>query len=306
VLGAIEKLGDSKAAIVNFLYAMQVLPDQDGKVDRCGFRGGTYVGVPFSCLQNVDHSEWPCDEGHIAMTYCALCCLLILGDDLSRVNKQAIIGGLRKLQMPNGSFCPSILGGESDVRFVFCACAISTILGDWNGFDVKAAAEYVVASQSYDGAIGIGPEAEGHGGTTYCGVAALSLMGRLDMLRDLGGLTRWCVMSQGAGFRGRPEKPEDTCYSFWTGATMSMLGVYDFTNRDGNRAFNLSCQTERGGYGKQPEYPPDLLHSSYGLCGLSFIGKEPLQPLEPRLGITQRAASPLKLAPLPIVRVPDA
>jgi len=291
---------------VDFLYAMQVLPERDGNVDRCGFRGGTYVGVPFASLQDVNHQDWPLDEGHIAMTYCALVCLLILGDDLSRVNKAGIIGGLRKLQKLNGSFCPSIQGGESDLRFIFCACAISTILNDWSGFDLQTAANYVVESQSYDGAIGIGPGSEGHGGTSYCGVAALSLMGRLDELKDRQGLVRWCVMNQGAGFRGRPEKPEDTCYSFWSGAIMCMLGVYDFTNRDGNRAFTLSCQTNHGGFGKMVDCPPDLLHSSYGLCGLSFIGKDGLLPLEPRLGITLRAAAPLQLPPLPVILAPDA
>jgi len=44
----------------------------------------------------------PYDSGHIAMTYTALLTLLILGDDLSRVNKRAIIAGLRKLQLKNG------------------------------------------------------------------------------------------------------------------------------------------------------------------------------------------------------------
>lgn len=33
----------------------------------------------------------PYKWSHIASTYCALCCLLILGDDLSGVNREAII-----------------------------------------------------------------------------------------------------------------------------------------------------------------------------------------------------------------------
>jgi geranylgeranyl transferase type-1 subunit beta len=44
------------------------------------------------------------DQAHVAMTYTALCILLILGDDLSRVNKQAITAGLRALQMPDGRY----------------------------------------------------------------------------------------------------------------------------------------------------------------------------------------------------------
>ena len=38
------------------------------------------------------------------MTYTALCCLLILGDDLSKVNKKAVINGLRSLQLDDGRY----------------------------------------------------------------------------------------------------------------------------------------------------------------------------------------------------------
>lgn len=42
------------------------------------------------------------DSCHIAMTYTALATLLILGDDLSRVNRGAIIETLRRLQQKDG------------------------------------------------------------------------------------------------------------------------------------------------------------------------------------------------------------
>lgn len=38
------------------------------------------------------------------MTYTALCCLLILGDDLSKVNKKAVLNGLRSLQLDDGRY----------------------------------------------------------------------------------------------------------------------------------------------------------------------------------------------------------
>ena len=44
----------------------------------------------------------PFYNGHIAMTYVALNCLLILGDDLSRVDKDGIVNGLKALQLDNG------------------------------------------------------------------------------------------------------------------------------------------------------------------------------------------------------------
>ena len=44
----------------------------------------------------------PYDCSHIAMTYTALACLLILGDDLSRVNKAAVLSGVKQLQLEDG------------------------------------------------------------------------------------------------------------------------------------------------------------------------------------------------------------
>ena len=42
------------------------------------------------------------DQGHLAMTYTALCTLITLGDDLSRVDKERIIKGLTQLQREDG------------------------------------------------------------------------------------------------------------------------------------------------------------------------------------------------------------
>ena len=47
-----------------------------------------------------DVCEYDCS--HIAMTYTALASLLILGDDLSRVNRPAVIAALKALQLPDG------------------------------------------------------------------------------------------------------------------------------------------------------------------------------------------------------------
>ena len=54
---------------------------------------------------------------------------------------------------------------------------------------------YVVTS------IGQGPELEAHGGSTYCAVAALVLMGRFKEVGEdkSRGLKRWCISRQ-SGF----------------------------------------------------------------------------------------------------------
>lgn len=63
------------------------------------------------------------------------------------------------------------------------------------------------------------------GGWTYCAIASLCLMGRLEEAlsqRELDRIRRWCIMRQQCGFHGRPNKPVDTCYSFWVGATLEV------------------------------------------------------------------------------------
>ena len=37
---------------------------------------------------------------------------------------------------------------------------------EWEGMDAAAATQYVLASQAFDGALGLGPGAESHGGST--------------------------------------------------------------------------------------------------------------------------------------------
>lgn len=77
--------------------------------------------------------------------------------------------------------------------------------------------------------MGLGQEA--HGGSTYCAVASLALMRKLDRIRYKHRLVQWCMDRQGQGFQGRPAKPPDTCYSFWIGAAMKLLGSNFFPSR---------------------------------------------------------------------------
>ena len=62
------------------------------------------------------------------------------------------------------------------------------------------------------------------GGSTYCALASLVLMNRLNTLTSdqLEKIKRWCIFRQKSGFHGRPNKPVDTCYSFWVGASLKV------------------------------------------------------------------------------------
>jgi len=72
--------------------------------------------------------------------------LVILGDDLSRVDRKGVVNGLKALQLEDGSFRSTYEGGENDMRFVYTACVISYILNDWSGVNRDKVVEYIRAS----------------------------------------------------------------------------------------------------------------------------------------------------------------
>ena len=58
------------------------------------------------------------EGSHIAMTYTALLSLLILQDDLQRLNKEAIVAGLKALQLENGRYAYAWLDKGRPVTFL--------------------------------------------------------------------------------------------------------------------------------------------------------------------------------------------
>lgn len=258
------------------------------KVGHSGFRATSVID-----------SDIPLDCGIISMTYCALATLVILGDDLKRVDRNSIIAGIRHIQLLDGSFKPSVLGGESDMRLVYCAVAVSQLLDDWSGIDKDKCAKFIKDSLSYEGAFAQCPGAEAHGGSTYCALASLKLMSKLeDTLNqhEIDRLIRWCLNRIDNGFSGRPNKDQDTCYSFWIGACLVILDHFKFIEQQNLLEFILMAQEERGGLSKVPAYYSDPLHTYLGFAGLTFIDEElrssrrvHLRKLCPTLNISMRA-----------------
>lgn len=288
VMGEVDVCLDEgqKKSLVDWIYSLQILPNSTrSNLHNCGFRGSTCNGS----LQN--------DTSHIAMTYTALLSLLILGDDLGRVKKESVLAGLKALQMPNGCFSSTLDGSEDDMRFVYCACVVSFVLDDWSGVDVKKTVRFIKESLSYEGAFAQAPGSEAHGGSTYCAVSSLLLMGRLEEVlskRQVRRMCEWCLLRQQEGFQGRPNKQIDTCYSFWVGATLKMLHHFHFTNHPSNLTFLLDNQDPIvGGFSKNPGAPSDALHAYFSICGLSLMSFAGLSPLQPELNITRRTAEKL-------------
>ncbi|EHB15403.1 Geranylgeranyl transferase type-1 subunit beta [Heterocephalus glaber] len=288
----------NKDDIIEWIYSLQVLPTEDrSNLNRCGFRGSSYLGIPFNPSKNPGTAH-PYDSGHIAMTYTGLSCLVILGDDLSRVNKEACLAGLRALQLEDGSFCAVPEGSENDMRFVYCASCICYMLNNWSGMDMKKAISYIRRSMSYDNGLAQGAGLESHGGSTFCGIASLCLMGKLEEVfseKELNRIKRWCIMRQQNGYHGRPNKPVDTCYSFWVGATLKLLKIFQYTNFEKNRNYILSTQDRLvGGFAKWPDSHPDALHAYFGICGLSLMEESGICKVHPALNVSTRTSERLR------------
>lgn len=258
VLGELDAAVPHRAALVDWIYAQQVLPARDGAQPCAGFRGGPYLGAPFAPACAADPaSALFLDGGHLAMTYTALASLAILGDDYGRVRRAAVAQALAAFQQPDGAFAATPQGGERDVRFVYCACAVAAMLNDWRGIDRAAAVRFVRSCLSYDGAFAQAPGLEAHGGYTFCALASLALLGELDTAlapAERARVAHWLVARQETGFNGRPHKPVDTCYSFWVAAALTLLGHGDWIDQPRNTAFLLTTQGRTGGLAKWPDH----------------------------------------------------
>jgi geranylgeranyl transferase type-1 subunit beta len=130
ILGALSRL--NRASIIEYVYSLQIEPSTsagslntglhvvalsvltDVPLSHCGFIGGGFLGHRFGSVSDthtvrslpVVYVQSPymhalC-QSHLAMTYTALAILTTLGDDLSRVNKEAVVQAIRTLQQADG------------------------------------------------------------------------------------------------------------------------------------------------------------------------------------------------------------
>eukprot|EP00088_Acartia_fossae_P039558 TRINITY_DN41184_c0_g1_i2.p1 TRINITY_DN41184_c0_g1~~TRINITY_DN41184_c0_g1_i2.p1 ORF type:complete len:371 (+),score=48.66 TRINITY_DN41184_c0_g1_i2:39-1151(+) len=315
VLNRLDMIEDMKDDIINWVYSCLINND-DGNKHRCGFRGSNMLRIgPGDTATHIY------DGSHLAMTYTALCILVILGDDLSRINRENISKSIRSLQLSTGCFQATHESEENDMRFIYCAAAISKIINIKSGIDKEKAIDYIQKSISYEGGIAQGPWLEAHGGSTYCAIASLSLMESMDALsaQQRQQVVHWLINRQRHGFNGRPDKDDDTCYTFWIGGALHLLDASEYVNWSAILEFVLTTQNPvTAGFGKWPDSSSDSMHTYLGWAGLAIgasvaatLQKENnhiqpanpdiislkgyhLQPLDPALNITLRAKKHLE------------
>lgn len=141
-----------KKSIIDFIYRHQL----KSTCEESGFLGSLFIGK----RDENGFVNQACGSrylfGNLAMTYTALATLRILDDDFSRVDRDIMISSVKSLQNDDGSFKSSRYG-ESDMRFLYCACAISHLLSDWSGVDKSKAVSYIKKCFSFDGGVSLKP-----------------------------------------------------------------------------------------------------------------------------------------------------
>lgn len=92
-----------KKKLIDYLYDLVIDSKSNFPEDCYGFRGSKLSNTNSKSNDaSLNYCEYEC--AHIAQTYTALCCLLILGDDLSRLDTTAILKGIQLCQKDNGRY----------------------------------------------------------------------------------------------------------------------------------------------------------------------------------------------------------
>ncbi|BDD58308.1 hypothetical protein MPDQ_000399 [Monascus purpureus] len=246
---------------------------------------------------------------HAASSYAALLSLALVGGEeaYKLVDRQAMWKWLGKLKTPEGGFrvCE---GGEADVRGVYCAMTIISLLNLPLTLPPEAEArhsgletffsglpEYISRCQTFEGGISGSPGIEAHGAYAFCALASLCIMGApqeiIHKYLNVPLLLSWLSARQYApegGFSGRTNKLVDGCYSHWVGSCWPLLqsalngvqsaaepkplSIDSLCSREGLTRYILSCcQNKKGGLRDKPGKYPDAYHTCYALLGLSTV-----------------------------------
>jgi len=190
------------------------------------------------CLKFLEYCQ--CPEGgfcgapnqapHLVSSYAAILSIVLMGQEegYKMVDREGMYKFLMRMRNPEikGSFLIHDKG-ECDMRAAYSAMVIADILNIMTDELKEGVGDYIASLQTYEGGIAASPYEEAHGGYTFCGFAALCLLGEAHKI-DLNKLTYWAVnrqMPTEGGFNGRTNKVVDSCYTFWVGALFQLINL---------------------------------------------------------------------------------
>ena len=211
----------------------------------------------------------PQQNPHTAPTYAAVLALFTCGNQAAyeAIDRPALYKFfLRCKDEKTKAFRVEGKDGEIDTRGLYTVLAVSSMLNMLTPELTEGVAEFVGSCQTYEGGIGGFPGNEAHGGYSFCGLAALIILNRCDVI-DVDAFAHWIVTKQmrfEGGYQGRTNKLVDACYSFWQGAIPALLlrarGTWTCAEplQDEMRLQEyiiLACQQREGGCATSPESP---------------------------------------------------
>ncbi|XP_064600059.1 LOW QUALITY PROTEIN: protein farnesyltransferase subunit beta-like [Liolophura sinensis] len=224
---------------------------------------------------------------HLAPTYAAVCALCILQTEeaFKIINRKKLQEFLFKMRSEDGAFNMHE-GGEEDIRGAYCAATVARLTNVMTPELFDCTPEWIVSCQTYEGGFAGCAGMEAHGGYSFCGLAALILMGKAKLC-NIKALLRWTAnrqMNFEGGFQGRTNKLVDGCYSFWQGGAFPL--VHMCLAQEGDKCLSaerwmshqealqeyllICCQHPWGGLIDKPGKPRDYYHTCYALSGLSL------------------------------------
>jgi geranylgeranyl transferase type-2 subunit beta len=257
-------------------------------------------------------------DPHLLYTLSAVQVLAIF-NQLERLDTERVAKFVAGLQQEDGSFAGDEWG-EIDTRFSYCALQCLKLLDKLECIDVDKACIFIGQCANFDGGFGSIPGAESHAGQIFTCVGALAIAGQLHRIEDADLLGWWLAERQtsSGGLNGRPEKLNDVCYSWWVLSSLSILERVHWIDKDALRLFIMRCQdiedggkkalarahllaswlgaptgscmqvcahavtvSSMTGIADRPGDMPDIFHTFFGLAGLSLLGDQQLQPIDP-------------------------
>lgn len=232
-------------------------------------------------------AAFPRHDAHLVTTLSAIQ-ILATYDSLDVLNETDIekcVNFIESNQLEDGSFQGDRFG-EVDTRFVYTALSSLSILGKLSPEVVDPAVNFIKRCYNFDGGFGLSPGAESHAAQAFTCIGALAIVNKLDELspEQVENIGWWLCERQvpEGGLNGRPSKLPDVCYSWWVLSTLAIIDKLNWIDFEKLREFILKSQDlKRGGISDRPDNEVDVFHTLFGLAGLSLMGFEGLEPIDP-------------------------
>lgn len=157
------------AHLLNFRFPDDLLSRVIAFLIKCRSPNGGFAGGP---------GQIP----HLATTYAAVNALCIIGTSSAykAIDKTSLLRFLYAVRDDESGAFRMHVDGEIDVRGAYCAVAVAKLVNITHEIEEKlfrSTVDWIVLCQTYEGGMGGVPYQEAHGGYTFCGIAALALLG---------------------------------------------------------------------------------------------------------------------------------